>query len=40
MARNEIFAPIMCVMKPFSNIDEAIARANDSDYGLGGAIFT
>jgi len=40
VARNEIFAPIMCVMKPFRDVNEAIDRANDSEYGLGGAVFT
>jgi len=30
----------MCVMKPFVDINEAIERANDTEYGLGGAVFT
>ena len=35
----EVFAPVMMVYK-VGNIDEAIALANDSTYGLGGSIFT
>lgn len=35
----EVFAPVMMVYK-VRNIDEAIALANDSTYGLGGSIFT
>jgi acyl-CoA reductase-like NAD-dependent aldehyde dehydrogenase len=36
--REETFGPIMPVM-PFSTTEEAIALANDSDFGLSGAVF-
>ena len=38
-AREEIFGPV-CHIAPFDSEDEAIARANDSDYGLATAIWT
>lgn len=38
LMREETFGPIMPVM-PFSTTDEAIALANDSKYGLSGAVF-
>ncbi|MGD9961387.1 aldehyde dehydrogenase [Nocardioides sp.] len=37
IAREEIFGPIVAVM-PYSNEEEAISIANDSEYGLGGAV--
>jgi betaine-aldehyde dehydrogenase len=39
IAREEIFGPVVCVM-PYMTEDEAVAIANDSEYGLGGAIYT
>lgn len=39
VAREEIFGPVACVIK-FKTEDEVIAMANDSDYGLGGAVWT
>jgi (Z)-2-((N-methylformamido)methylene)-5-hydroxybutyrolactone dehydrogenase len=39
VAREEIFGPVVCVM-PFDTEDEAISLANDSVYGLAGAVFT
>lgn len=38
-SRNEIFAPVFNIV-PYDSIDEAIAFANDSCYGLQAAIFT
>jgi aldehyde dehydrogenase (NAD+) len=38
IAREEIFGPVLCVI-PFDSVDEAVAIANDSDYGLSGAVF-
>ncbi|MCX8033516.1 MAG: aldehyde dehydrogenase family protein [Thermoleophilia bacterium] len=37
VAREEIFGPVLCIMK-FRDEDEAVAIANDSDYGLSGYV--
>ncbi|RKE71161.1 aldehyde dehydrogenase family protein [Pseudorhodoplanes sinuspersici] len=37
--KDEVFGPIVAVV-PFDMIDEAIELANDSDFGLQGAVFT
>jgi len=39
IAQNELFGPAVCVM-PFDTEEEAIAIANNSPYGLSGAIHT
>ena len=39
VAQEEIFGPVACVIK-FKDEDEVIAMANDSEYGLGGAVWT
>ena len=39
VARDEIFGPVACLMR-FSSDDEAVAVANDTDYGLTAAICT
>jgi aldehyde dehydrogenase (NAD+) len=39
IAREEIFGPVLCVI-PFDDLDDAVRIANDSEYGLGGAVFT
>ena len=38
IAREEIFGPVLSIL-PFSDVDDAIRIANDSPYGLGGAIY-
>jgi acyl-CoA reductase-like NAD-dependent aldehyde dehydrogenase len=38
-AREEIFGPVICVL-PFDREEEAVARANDTIYGLAGSIWT
>ena len=38
-AREEIFGPVAVVIK-FKTEEEVLAMANDSDYGLGGAVWT
>lgn len=39
IAREEIFGPVLCVI-PFESEAEAFAIANDTDYGLGGGVWT
>ena len=39
IAQEEIFGPVICVM-PYDNLDHAIEIANDSEFGLSGAVFT
>ncbi|MDR6507609.1 aldehyde dehydrogenase [Arthrobacter oryzae] len=39
IAQEEIFGPVVSVI-PYQNEDEAIAIANNSDYGLNGSVFT
>lgn len=39
IVKEEIFGPVMSVLT-FSDEDEVIARANNSDYGLAAAVFT
>jgi betaine-aldehyde dehydrogenase len=39
VAREEIFGPVLCVI-PADGETEAVASANDSPYGLSGAVFT
>jgi acyl-CoA reductase-like NAD-dependent aldehyde dehydrogenase len=36
--REEQFGPVLPVLK-YSDLDDAIARANDSEYGLGGTVW-
>ncbi len=39
IAQEEIFGPVVCVIK-FKDEQEVIKMANDSEYGLGGAVWT
>jgi acyl-CoA reductase-like NAD-dependent aldehyde dehydrogenase len=39
IAREEIFGPVLSVI-PYRNTDDAVRIANDSDYGLGGTVWT
>lgn len=39
IAQEEVFGPVLAVIK-FSSEDEAIALANDSDFGLAGGVFS
>jgi acyl-CoA reductase-like NAD-dependent aldehyde dehydrogenase len=39
IAREEIFGPVLSII-PYDGVDEAVAIANDSEYGLGGSVWT
>jgi acyl-CoA reductase-like NAD-dependent aldehyde dehydrogenase len=39
IAREDIFGPVLSVI-PYDGIDEAVAIANDSEYGLGGSVWS
>lgn len=39
VAREEVFGPVQCVLR-FGTEEEAVAIANDSDYGLAAGVFT
>jgi len=39
VAREEIFGPVVCLM-PYDSEEDAIRIANDTDYGLHGAVFS
>ncbi|MGH2830061.1 MAG: aldehyde dehydrogenase family protein, partial [Actinomycetota bacterium] len=35
--QEEVFGPVLCVI-PYDDVDQAVAIANDSIFGLGGAV--
>ncbi len=39
IAREEIFGPVLSVI-PYDDVEDAVAIANDSEYGLGGSVWT
>ncbi|MEU6657647.1 aldehyde dehydrogenase [Streptomyces sp. NPDC046821] len=39
LAQEEIFGPVLCVV-PYEDVDDAVRIANDSDFGLGGTVWT
>ena len=39
IAQEEIFGPVISAM-PFDDVDEVLARANASSFGLGGGVWT
>ncbi|MGY0488222.1 aldehyde dehydrogenase [Streptomyces sp. WG-D5] len=39
LAREEVFGPVIAVI-PFDNDDDAVRLANDSNYGLGGSVWS
>ena len=39
IAQEEVFGPVVAVI-PYKDLDDAIQKANDSNYGLNGAVFT
>jgi aldehyde dehydrogenase (NAD+)/betaine-aldehyde dehydrogenase len=39
IAREEIFGPVISIF-PYDSDDEALARANDTEYGLGASVWT
>ena len=39
IAREEIFGPVLAVI-PYDGVDDAVAIANDSDFGLGGSVWS
>lgn len=38
ISREEIFGPVICILK-YGDLDEAVALANNTEFGLGGLVF-
>ncbi|MDA3644244.1 aldehyde dehydrogenase family protein [Saccharopolyspora indica] len=39
VVREEIFGPVLCA-QPFTDVDEAVAKANDTEFGLAASVWT
>ena len=39
VAREEVFGPVACLF-PFDTEEEVVTRANDTEFGLAGGVFT
>jgi acyl-CoA reductase-like NAD-dependent aldehyde dehydrogenase len=39
LVREEVFGPVLAIL-PYDTVDDAVRMANDSEYGLGGTIWT
>ncbi|MDT4892354.1 MAG: aldehyde dehydrogenase [Pseudonocardiales bacterium] len=39
IAREEVFGPVLCVI-PYDTVEDAIAQANDNEYGLTASVFS
>ena len=41
ISREEIFGPVICILKydDAAHVDEAVALANNTEFGLGGLVF-
>jgi len=40
LVEEEVFGPVITILKPFKTVEEAIERANNTKYGLACGIFT
>lgn len=40
LAQEEIFGPVLSVLKPWKTLDEVVARANNTRYGLAAVVLT
>ncbi|KAL4432607.1 hypothetical protein ABPG74_004900 [Tetrahymena malaccensis] len=40
LAQEEIFGPVLCILKPWKTVEEVIERANNTKYGLAGVVIT
>ncbi|KAI9277417.1 aldehyde dehydrogenase domain-containing protein [Sporodiniella umbellata] len=40
IAQEEIFGPVLCILNPFDEVEEAIERANGTKYGLAAGVFS
>ena len=39
IAREEIFGPVICILR-YEDLDEAVALANNTEFGLSGLVFS